>query len=326
VRRRNESGQAVVLLVLFMLGLLGMCALVMDVGLWYQARRSVQASADAAALAGASQLPAGWTAAESTAAAMYARNGRPEDGVTIVRARRGIADDSVVVTAERSVPSFFAGLLGPDRVTVRARARATLRSYTRSGPGDSVMPWGIMRDQFVAGATYGIYTDGSSPNNGALSLPIGSGGDCPGTTGASDYRDTIAGDQHACPVSIGQVVEPKTGQNAGPTRQGVGDRIPTYHPVSEIVDLADGRPARLLDEASPQLVKIPIIENVDGTTIWPNGSGSVRVVGFAWFVITAVRENGRRVEGVFVRAQTSGANATGDWDPASSIYTVMLTE
>ena len=56
-RLRSEAGQAAVLSVVFMAALLGAVALVLDVGSWYRAQRNLQSDADAAALAGAQELP-----------------------------------------------------------------------------------------------------------------------------------------------------------------------------------------------------------------------------------------------------------------------------
>ena len=53
----GERGQAIVIIVLFLAVLLGMAAMVIDVGYAYYTHRSLQASADAAALAGAMELP-----------------------------------------------------------------------------------------------------------------------------------------------------------------------------------------------------------------------------------------------------------------------------
>src|SRR2546421_10721440 len=55
--KRDQSGQALVLTVVFLVSLLGMAALVLDVGSWYRAKRQLQSTADAAALAGAQALP-----------------------------------------------------------------------------------------------------------------------------------------------------------------------------------------------------------------------------------------------------------------------------
>jgi hypothetical protein len=59
-------------------------------------------------------------------------------------------------------------------------------------------------------------------------------------------------------------------------------------------------------------VLIPIIENQDGSTNWTGGSMNVRIVGFAWFVITGVTGNGQKVTvtGEFVGLTTSDPNAT----------------
>ncbi|HEX6131425.1 MAG TPA: pilus assembly protein TadG-related protein, partial [Actinomycetota bacterium] len=54
---RSQRGQAMVLSVAFLAVLLGMGALVLDVGSWYRADRAAQTTADAAALAGAQKLP-----------------------------------------------------------------------------------------------------------------------------------------------------------------------------------------------------------------------------------------------------------------------------
>ena len=57
VARKNERGQAIVLMVLALVVLLGMAALVLDVGNWFHTKRRLQATSDAAALAGAQKLP-----------------------------------------------------------------------------------------------------------------------------------------------------------------------------------------------------------------------------------------------------------------------------
>src|SRR3954453_1933613 len=53
----DASGQVIVLVVVALVGLLGMSAMVIDLGYLYWNQRNLQASADAAALAGAMELP-----------------------------------------------------------------------------------------------------------------------------------------------------------------------------------------------------------------------------------------------------------------------------
>ena len=54
---RDESGQSIPMVVVFLVVLIGMLALVVDVGSWFRAQRQLQTTADAAALAGAYGLP-----------------------------------------------------------------------------------------------------------------------------------------------------------------------------------------------------------------------------------------------------------------------------
>jgi Flp pilus assembly protein TadG len=56
-RVQSEDGQALVLIVLCLLVLLGFCAVTLDFGHAYLAQRRLQSAADAAALAGAQELP-----------------------------------------------------------------------------------------------------------------------------------------------------------------------------------------------------------------------------------------------------------------------------
>ncbi|KKM62330.1 hypothetical protein LCGC14_1522760 [marine sediment metagenome] len=60
VKRRDESGQTLILFVLALGVLLGSVAMSVDVGLILHERRSLQNAADAAALAGAIELPWIW--------------------------------------------------------------------------------------------------------------------------------------------------------------------------------------------------------------------------------------------------------------------------
>ena len=57
IRPQQERGQVIVLVVVMLIVMLGFAALVIDVGYAYYAHRSLQASTDAAALAGAQELP-----------------------------------------------------------------------------------------------------------------------------------------------------------------------------------------------------------------------------------------------------------------------------
>ena len=314
-----------------MFSLLGIAGVTIDVGNWLQSRQSLQAAADAAALAGASQIPSGWGSAQASAAAEFGKNSRAGDAASYANSSELTNSDSVTVTATRATPTYFTRLFGLSSITVTAQARATLESFQTVASNQDVMPWGVMKGSYTPGQSYSIYTDNSSSNNGALSLPYVNNANCPVPNGANPYRDEIDGNLNACPVSVGEQLDVKPGQNAGPTRQGIDSRITTWESVDQIVQWGANGQATLLDPTSKQLILIPIVEDPDGGTNWLNGSGWVRVVGFAWFIITPApgyTDNGKTVTGVFVGLQDtpSTGDVTGAYDPGQNTdYAVILT-
>jgi Flp pilus assembly protein TadG len=132
-RLRSESGQALVLVTVFMVVLLGGAAMSIDAGSWYLEHRRVQATADAAALAGAQALPASTVEASGLAKQYGAANGSNLDAVDI-GFKNGLAtDDTITVRVTREAPAFFAKLfkINSVKVSAVAAARAGLPSEAR---------------------------------------------------------------------------------------------------------------------------------------------------------------------------------------------------
>jgi Flp pilus assembly protein TadG len=122
-RFRDQEGQAFVLSFLFLIVLLGMSAAVLDVGAWYRAQRHLQATVDAAALAGAQALPDDPGQASSLAGQYLDKNGGA--ATRSVGFKNGLTSgDSVQVTATRNAPGFFSKVFGIESVKVRATATA----------------------------------------------------------------------------------------------------------------------------------------------------------------------------------------------------------
>ena len=121
---RSESGQAVVLSVVWMVVLLGMAGLVIDVGSWYRSQRNLQSQADAAALAGAQELPTDVATASGLAQTYALKNGftLPTSGITI--SGTIVPTDSITVKVDKNAPTFFSKVFGIQTVPVRAEATA----------------------------------------------------------------------------------------------------------------------------------------------------------------------------------------------------------
>jgi hypothetical protein len=325
--KRYERGQTLPLLVVFMVSLLGMSGLAIDVGSWYQVKRHMQSEADAAALAGASQIPAGWSSAQTAAASEFAKNARPGESATYANTTYLTSGDSVSVTVTGHATGFFTSVLGFSGANISVSARGTVESFQTVRSNADVMPWGVMKDTYTPGQNYPIYTDNSSSNNGALSLPYIAGANCPVPSGANPYRDEIDGALNSCPVSVTEQLSVKPGDNSGPTRQGLDARITNWQTANQIVSFTNGGRAQVLNSSSPQLVLIPVVEDPNGGTNWLNGAGWVRVVGFAWFIISneqvtgqpgpGYTNNGKTVNGIFVGLEdsTTVGDTTGAWTP-----------
>jgi Flp pilus assembly protein TadG len=331
--RSAQRGQVLALCAVFLVVLMGMAAAAIDVGSWYLARRQVQSAADSAALAGASQLAVSWSSAASTAAANYATNGKSGDSVTYQNTTTLASNDTVKVTASRTAPGFFSKVFGVNTMKLTATASATIKSYSKIISTGQVMPWAVMKDSWQLGSQYSLYTDNSSPNNGAVSLPIkNSAGTCNTTTGASDYNAAIVGPptgNAVCDVYVNEVLDVKSGQNTGPTKQGIDSRITTWDPISSIVQFTSGGNAVILKPDSKQLVILPVVSDMSGGTTWPGGGGQVKVIGFAFFVLTApgYSNGGKTVLGTFVGLQLTNMGwETGAFDPhTNTAFTIELT-
>jgi Flp pilus assembly protein TadG len=122
-RIRSDRGQATVLTVLFLVVLLGMGALVLDLGSWFREQRDTQSDADAAALAAAQELPAQVSMADALGREYLIKNG-VNDAPDISFSGKFVDNDTVTVQVRRDAPGIFAKVLGIDSVNVGAKAKA----------------------------------------------------------------------------------------------------------------------------------------------------------------------------------------------------------
>lgn len=123
-RLRSQGGQATVMLILFLVVLIGFTGAVLDVGAWFQADRKLQANSDAAALAGAQELPEDTGFALGRAVEYGDKNGGHIDGGDVSFETKVLPNDTIVINSERDVPGFFTPLFEIDSVEVHATAKA----------------------------------------------------------------------------------------------------------------------------------------------------------------------------------------------------------
>ena len=138
-RLGDESGQAIIIVGLSLVVLLGFAGLAIDVGNAYFTQRELQKAADAAALSGALELPN--PAAATAVAQSYGAAGGDKNEATLVKdssmtvstrcvpslgcvPSRGITTNVIAVKEEAAVPTYFAKLFGFDTFNVSATATA----------------------------------------------------------------------------------------------------------------------------------------------------------------------------------------------------------
>jgi Putative Flp pilus-assembly TadE/G-like len=299
-RKRSEAGQVLALTAVSMIGLLAMTAFVIDVGSAYGLHRRTQAAADASALAAAQLLPD--TATATDVSNVKATQNLPDGTVTPQYSQTYAANDTVTATASASTPSTFAKVFGIDTFNAKASATAMIGSYL--GWANDIAPWTTDVGHLLWGQNVTFKVDQGSQfaagNFGNVSLPIKENS-CQLGQG-SDYKALIANNEHSCLVQGGDWITTggSTGNKTGQTAQGLQQRgaINGFDPYSILDQQPDGSYV-LTTYDHPNLVVIPVIQS------FGNGSTSVQVIGFAWFIITDYTN--KTVSGMFIDSRAPSA-------------------
>ena len=141
--KNEEKGAVLIIVVLAMVVLLGMAAFAVDFGLAYNSKADLQNAADAAALAGAQELPLTATAM-STAYTYAEANGCPQSQTTVTTPYNGDSSQIEVVCSD-TVDYYFAQVLGVSSGNVSARAVA---QYSAQWDGDA-LPFVNLDDNYA---------------------------------------------------------------------------------------------------------------------------------------------------------------------------------
>lgn len=148
----DRRGQMLPMMALMLTGLLGMTALAIDIGRAYACFRDLQASTNAAALAGAAALPNATAATQATSYSSVSGDqnafsfmpnvamvsGYPKLACLTTLTKIGVAcvapanANAIIVMQQVVVPTYFAGLLNHKSITLTATATASMRGAVAS--------------------------------------------------------------------------------------------------------------------------------------------------------------------------------------------------
>jgi Flp pilus assembly protein TadG len=202
LRRRGagESGVVLVLVAVMMVAFLGMAALAIDVGSFYQAQRQAQSAADAGALAAGQDLPGSSTSATSDGTT-YATTNDPGATATVTTPYAG-SSSVVKVTVNTTTPSFFGHIFGLTHANVSASAvvgETQLPACSSPGTG-----------------CYGIFAMDSGCGSNGVTFN-GAGNTVTGGVHSNGSIDLIGGTQSLGPTTYGN------GTGCAVTQGGKGD-------------------------------------------------------------------------------------------------------
>lgn len=236
-RGREQSGQVLLLAVLGMLVVMGFVAMTIDVGLAYQDRRHYQNSADAAAMAGAAELPKNPTLAVDRARQWANKNGIPNADIQTIQVRSTkYANDTIYVELNDEFEWVFARVLGETTDSIVSQAGARVNGY---GGGHNIMPWALLQGDSTC-----LYPDGTPIMNTGCTVKVGSiTGAITGWYGAldldgsgggsSEYQanildgesDTLYCSQGETAPGCESTVDTLTGNQVGGTGKGIDERL-----------------------------------------------------------------------------------------------------
>jgi hypothetical protein len=304
-RAKNQRGQATVLSLVFMTVLLGMAALVLDIGSWYRADRATQSTADAAALAGAQGLPD--TAKATTLASQYAaKNGGGLQSVTFSNSLG--PNDTINVKIQKPASGIFTKLFGVSSINVgsKASARAALTSQAKY-----VAPIAVKNTHPMlvgcGGPCYGPSYETTIPVSktgapGAFAL-VNLANGASGTSGASVLAGWIQnGFQDYLPLGS-YFSDPGVKFNSNQIQQAIQSRM-AINPV----------------------LLFPVYDTLTGT----GSNAEYHVIGWAAFHVDSVDKNGNNgnLTGYFENVIWAGLDATsgGSTPPDFGVRSVQLVD
>lgn len=344
----SENGAYAVVIAILAVVLFGATGLVVDFGRAFVKRRQLQTVADAAALAGARELPLYPDFAVTSAISYADMNGLDigPDNVDITSTDEpegsGVANDTIVVTVHEPVSYTFGRVLGLTEADVAARAVARVGSPSTYGQG--VMPFGVMARDTSMTASFG-YTFGESVR---LKEPAGGGEQGnfffldldDDLNGAPSVYEALEGGGTDDSVSIGDTWSTETGINGSKVGNNLATWITCDHTFEQVASDPDGDGVAEISNPSAEdptchrLVVLPIIVNPaypEGDPLrynWSSitGKKDILIEGFALFFIEAWGGAGSSsyVDGRFVQAVSPEALGQGPYNPGYGFKVLKL--
>lgn len=308
----GERGQVLVIFALGLVAFIALVGLAVDVGMIVFTRTNLQKTADAGALAASQELPS--TAQAEAVGQEYVALNATGATAEVSFASSGTTNDTVTVKATKKADSIFLKVIGIDGWDVGATATVRVNSF--SG-GSGLVPFGLVASNnnnstLLQNPCFDGWTGAGEPKfktGMSCTLQSGAGENAGGdfgavsldASGADPYRENIIHGSQGT-YKKGDLIGSETGAMAGPTKQGIDDRMKQPLPegcatnsksdVIEYTTRPDGSTAASVRPecyGHPNIIMIPVVDKID------NPSMST-ILGFAFMWVTSNGQKGGHAE------------------------------
>jgi len=298
---REQKGFALVLVSAGMAVLLGFVALVTDIGVLALNKQKLANALDAAALAGAQELPVSPVQARAVAVNYALLNGC-SPAPPLVSAYNGRQNSKITVSATKEVNFIFAGILGIESGTVSARSSAAICGLTSY---QGAAPLAVPNQSFDFNTLYKLKQGSNDPDDsplgpgtyGALSL---------GGIGADIYEENLRYGYDSI-LNVGDQIDTETGNMSNPTRRAINYRIGLCNHSPQCTPLN-------YNPGCPRILIIPVYEP---SIIYDGQIKRIRIVGFAAFLVDTVvpgQGNENEIYGYFIKMVVEGDSSSNQVD------------
>lgn len=276
----SNSGYSLVFVSITMIFILGMTALVIDIGLTIYEKQKLEDAIDAATLAGMQDIDKDDISVINSAKQYASLNSVDPStlNISISSDRKGIS-----IQSNKIVKYFFARAVGINSAIVNTKSKAKVVPVTSY---NGARPFAVINQTLVFGQQCTLKEDagnGLAGNYGALAL---------GGNGASVYKDNLLYGFKTT-LNVGDSVYTETGNISGATQQA----------IESIISLDSSSTYTTFQKGSPRFIVIPIVNTLD-----LNGKKPITIVGFAGFFLEGTQNDGGHtsVVGRFIRNDVSG--------------------
>lgn len=298
---KEESGSSIVIFALLMVVMIGVAGLVIDMGVLYEAKSSLNKTVNTAVLSGAQELINGDSEVREVVQRILASEGEEESLKAINIERNDSYKLNVVL--EKEVPLYFLRLFKLNSMKISSSASAKLAAMSRAAGAvplgiDESIPLEYMKE-------YDLKVDSGDSEYGNFGILALSG------TGAMLYeQDLRYGYKYE--IKVGDIISTQTGNISGKTIDAVNYRInSSIYPEGDITS-----------RDNPRIILVLVYQPYE---ISSNQLKQVKVTGFAYFYIKAPMDShDSSIKGYFIKR---AGNGFGDDSLVSKgAYAIRLVE